>query len=138
MAAADRGLMMGPMSAAAPLAYVASAVLIVWGSAHVINTAPVADTFGDLSRDNRRIFVMEWIAEGLTHISLGTLVILITAIEGASNPATDLVYRIIAAIALAIAALTTATGARTPAIWFRICPVLLTLVASALVAASLV
>jgi len=100
MAGTRRRLMMGSVTAAAPLAYVASALLVSWGSAHIINTGPVADAFGDISRDNRRILVMEWIAEGITHISLGTLVVLATAIEGSSNPATHLVYRVVAAVAL--------------------------------------
>jgi hypothetical protein len=39
---------------------------------------------------------------------------------------------------VALAALTTLTGARTPVVWFKICPVLLTGAAALLVIASLV
>jgi hypothetical protein len=39
-------------------------------------------------------------------------------------------------VLVVLAALTTVTGARTPVIWFRICPFVLTGVAALLVAAS--
>ncbi len=81
---------------------------------------------------------MEWVAEGITHISLGLLVILTTAIEGADDPTTQLVYRVAAGVLVALAALTVATGARTPVVWFRICPFVLTGAAVLLVLASLV
>jgi hypothetical protein len=45
-------------------------------------------------------------AEGITHISLGVLLIFITAIEGAGNPATLLVYRVVAAVLVVLAGLT--------------------------------
>ena len=118
------------------LGYLASAVLIGWGTAHLAPTRAVAASFGEITPDNRRILIMEWIAEGITHISLGTLIILITAIEGVSNPATQLVYRVVAAVLLALAALTAATGSRTPVIWFRICPFVLSGVAALLIVAS--
>ena len=69
------------VTSAALLAYVASAILIAWGSAHLAPTGTVAASFGAISTDNRRILVMEWMAEGITHISIGLLVILATAIE---------------------------------------------------------
>jgi hypothetical protein len=43
---------------------------------HLAPTRAVVESFGAISRDNRRILIMEWIAEGLTHISLGVLVAL--------------------------------------------------------------
>jgi hypothetical protein len=70
------------------LAYVASAILIAWGSTHLAPTRTVAASLGAISTHNRRILVMEWIAEGITHISIGVLVILATAIEGAGDPTT--------------------------------------------------
>jgi len=117
-------------------AYIASAVLVVWGIAHLAPTRNVAASFGEITRDNRRILVMEWIAEGVTHISLGVLVILVTVVEGVGDPATRLVYRIVAAVLLVMAALTAATGSRTPVIWFRVCPFVLSGAAALLVLAS--
>jgi hypothetical protein len=80
---------------------------------------------------------MEWIAEGITHISLGTRIVLITAIEGVGDPATHLDYRFVAAVLLVLAALTAVTGARTPVVWFRICPFVLSGASALLVGASI-
>jgi hypothetical protein len=70
------------MFAAEVLAYAAGGVLVLWGVAHIAPTRSVASSFGSLSVDNRRVLVMEWVAEGFTHIFVGLLVILITALEG--------------------------------------------------------
>ena len=113
------------MSTSGVLAYLGAIAVIVWGVMHVIPTRPVADSFGDISVDNRRILVMEWIAEGITHIFIGVLVILVTAIEGSGSSASQLVYLVAAAVLIALAALTSVTGARTPVIWFRVCPFVL-------------
>jgi len=125
------------MAASAVLGYLASAVLIGWGTAHLAPTRAVAASFGAITPDNRRILIMEWVAEGTTHISLGTLIVLTTAIEGVGDPATQLTYRVVAAVLLVLAALTALTGSRTPVIWFRICPFVLGGTAALLVAASI-
>jgi hypothetical protein len=126
------------VSTAAVLAYVASATLIAWGTAHLAPTRAVAASFGAISLDNRRILVMEWMAEGVTHISIGVLVILATAIDGAADSTTQLLYVVSAGILVLLAALTTATGARTPVIWFRICPFVLSSAAALLLVASVI
>ena len=94
-------------------------------------------SFGDITLDNRRILTMEWIAEGITHISLGTLIVLTTAIDGVGDPAAHLAYRCVAAVLLALAALTALTGSRTPVVWFRVCPFVLSAVAALLVVACI-
>jgi hypothetical protein len=73
-------------------------------------TRTVADGFGELGVDNRRILVMEWIAEGITHVSIGTLIVLIAVVGEAGGSTADLVYRVLAAVLVALAALTTATA----------------------------
>ncbi len=130
--------MIGLVSTANLMAYTAAVGVIAWGVAHVAPTKAVADGFGAISTDNRRIFVMEWITEGITHVSIGVLVILVTAIEGAGDPASQLVYRVAAAVLVVLAALTALTGARTPVVWFRICPFVLSTAAALLLLASLV
>ena len=122
----------------AVLAYVASAILIAWGTAHLAPTRAVAGSFGDISLDNRRILVMEWVAEGIAHISIGVLVLVTTAVDGAGDSTTQLVYCVSAATLVALATLTALTGARTAVIWFRICPFVLTGSAVLLVLAALV
>jgi hypothetical protein len=126
------------VSSAALLAYVASALLIAWGSAHLAPTRAVAESFGAISLDNRRILVMEWVAEGITHISIGVLVILVTAVDGSKDATSQLVYVVSACVLVILAALTAATGSRTSVIWFRICPFVLSTAAALLVLAALV
>ncbi len=126
------------MTSAATLAYVASAILIAWGSAHLAPTRAVAASFGAISVDNRRILIMEWVAEGITHISIGVLVILATAVEGAGDATTQLLYVVSAGILVVLAGLTAGTGARTSVIWFRVCPFVLTGSAVLLVLACIV
>ncbi|MGZ4393943.1 MAG: hypothetical protein ACXVZ2_01100 [Gaiellaceae bacterium] len=118
------------------LVYVAGAALILWGAMHIAPTTSVANSFGEISTDNRRILVMEWVAEGVTHISIGTLVILVAAVEGSAGPTAHLVYRVLAVALIALATLTAFTGARTPVIWFKACPFVLTGAAALLLAAS--
>jgi hypothetical protein len=81
---------------------------------------------------------MEWVAEGITHISIGLLVVLATATDGATDATTELVYVVSAGVLVVLAGLTAVTGARTPVIWFRVCPFVLTGAALLLVLASLV
>jgi hypothetical protein len=64
------------------------------------------------------------------------LLVLITAIEGPAEPASQLVYGVAGAALLVLAALTTVTGARIPAVWLRMCPFVLSGVAALLVLAS--
>ncbi|MGZ6615992.1 MAG: hypothetical protein ACXVFQ_16355 [Solirubrobacteraceae bacterium] len=126
------------MSTGDVLAYAAAAILIVWGIAHLTPTRAVAASFGTISLDNRRILVMEWIAEGITHVSIGLLVALATAIHGAADSTTELLYVVCAGILILLAALTAVTGARTPIIWFRICPFVLSGTAALLILASFI
>ncbi len=118
------------------LVYVAGLMLVVWGAMHLVPTMKIVSSFGAIGLDNRRILVMEWIAEGLTHISVGGLVMLVAALEGSSGSTAQLDYRVLAAFLVVLAGMTALTGSRTPVIWFRICPVLLTGVAALLVSAS--
>ncbi|MGZ4392668.1 MAG: hypothetical protein ACXVRK_11210, partial [Gaiellaceae bacterium] len=69
--------------------------------------------------------------------SIGTLIVLIAVAGEAGGPTAHLVYRVLAAALVALAALTTATGARTPLIWFKICPFVLTTAAALLVVRTL-
>ena len=102
--------------------YTGSAVSIVWGIAHLAPTKPIVKGFGDISSDNRRIITMEWIAEGLTLIFIGLLVLLITALYDHSNAVSIFVYRASAGMLVLMAALTALTGARTKIIPIKICP----------------
>ena len=120
------------------LAYLSGAALVLWGVAHVVPTRAVADGLGEIEADSRRIFVMEWLAEGIAHISIGVLVVLVAAGGYGGDPTADLVYRVLAAALVSLAALTVATGARTPVMWFKVCPLVLSTAAALLVLSTLV
>jgi hypothetical protein len=120
------------------LAYAAAAILAAWGLAHIAPTRSVADGFGPISTDSRRILVMEWVAEGFAHVFVAVLVVLLTALHGSGDAAVQLGYRVAAGFLLALGAWTAATGARTPVVWFKLCPLVMTSVAALLVVASFV
>jgi len=111
------------------LLYIGSGVIIVWGIAHLFPTKPVVGGFGEISRDNRLIITMEWIAEGLTLCFIGILALLVTILVGAEDAAAILVYRISASMLIVLAGLSLFTGARTSIVPVKICPVIKTVVA---------
>ncbi|HSP70876.1 MAG TPA: hypothetical protein VLN26_00815 [Gaiellaceae bacterium] len=94
-----------------------------------------AGRIGPISEDSRRILVMEWLAEGVTHVSLGILVVLTAAIV--HGAAVGVVYGTTAGALVVPAGLTALTGARTPVVWFKVCPFVLTGSAALLLAAAL-
>ena len=118
------------------LAYVAAAVVAIWGLAHVIPTRQVVAGFGAISADSRRIITQEWLAEGLAMWGIAAFVISATAAAG-SGDLRVWVYRVAAALLVTVGALTAATGARTTVVWFKICPAVMAVAAGLLLAASL-
>lgn len=117
------------------LAYVAAAAVALWGVAHAIPSGQVVAGFGGITADNRRIIWQEWLAEAFTMWGVAAIVAAATAAGGAAD-ARAWVYRAVAVLLLALGALTALTGARTPVVWFKICPVLLAGSAGLLLAAS--
>ena len=82
------------------------------------------------SIDDRRVLMMEWIAEGFTLCFLGILVVVVTVWGGSENPVSIIVYRSSAVMLIVMAILSLFTGARTPIIPYKICPPLFTTVAT--------
>ncbi len=119
------------------LAYVAGAVLAAWGVSHAAPTRQVIAGFEPTTVDNHRVILQEWIIEAVAMWGLAALVCAVTFIGGDAS-VVDGVYRVVAGLLVAFAVVTALTGARTPVIWFKICPVLLTGTAALLVAASVV
>ena len=117
------------------LAYVAAALVGLWGVSHAIPTRQVVAGFEPTTIDNHRVIVQEWLAEAFTMWGLAALVIAVTAVAG-DKDVTSWVYRIVAALLVALGVLTALTGARTRVIWFKVCPVVLTSTAVLLVVAS--
>jgi hypothetical protein len=117
--------MIGAM--AASLAYVAGAAVAVRGVAHAVPARQVLAGFTPITADNRRIM---W--------GVAAVVISVTVVSGPDTGARAWVYRTAALLLIALAMLTALTGARTPVVWFKICPVLLAGSAVLLLAASIV
>ena len=111
------------------LIYIGSAVIIIWGIAHIIPVKSVVAGFGSISPDNKRIITMEWIAEGITLCFIGLLVLFITISGGSQNPVSLNVYRASALMLIVMAILTGFTGARTSIVPIKICPFVKTAVA---------
>lgn len=119
------------------LAYAAAALVAGWGIAHVIPTRKVLAGFAPVTPDNLRVILQEWLAEAFTMWGIAAVVITATAVGGADADVTRAVYVAAAALLAALGALTALTGARTPVVWFKICPALLASSAILLLAASL-
>lgn len=119
------------------LLYSGAAVAFLWGVAHIIPTRSVVRGFGALSEDNRRIILMEWVAEGLSLCFVGALVAAVTLLCGSETAASAVVYRASACMLLVMAVWTLATGARTPILPMKICPVVKTTAALLFLAGSI-
>ena len=111
------------------LLYIGSAIIILWGIAHLIPTKAIVNGFGAISEDNKKIITMESIAEGITLCFLGVLVLLVTSLADSQSQAAYIVYLSCAVMLLIMAILTTLTGARTSILPYKICPVVKTVVA---------
>jgi hypothetical protein len=97
------------------------ALCLIWGVAHLFPTRSVVAGFGELSPDNHRILTMEWLAEGMTLMFLGLVVMLVSR-DVAVEASARLVVRACAGMLVALAALSAATGAQTRILPMRICP----------------
>src|SRR4030066_2066148 len=104
------------------LLYVGSAVITLWGIAHIFPTKSVVGGFGPISQDNKRIITMEWIAEGLALCFIGLLVLFVTIWGEARNQTSIIVYMTSAAMLVIMAALASVTGARQSIGPIKICP----------------
>ena len=111
------------------LLYAGSIIITLWGIAHIAPTKSVVNGFGKISEDNKRIITMEWIAEGLALCFIGLLALFITIWGDSQNPISIMVYRVSAAMLIAMAILTSLTGARTAIVPIKICPIVKTVVA---------
>jgi len=120
----------------AVLAYTSAALVAAWGTAHAIPIRQVLAGFEPVTPDNRQVIKQEWLAEAFTMWGIAAVVIAATAAGPAAPGIRAWVYRAACGLLAALAALTALTGARTPVIWFKICPVLLSAAAVLLLAAS--
>jgi hypothetical protein len=108
------------------LLYIAAALTGLWGIAHLFATRGVVAGFGELTADNRRIIMMEWVVEGVALVSLAALVVSVTAVDPAAAVASA-AYAVAVATLLVLAGVSLATGFRVVFLPFRLCPVIFTL-----------
>jgi len=118
------------------LIYVGAGIIILWGIAHIAPTKSIVEGFGPISKDNQRLITMTWVSEGLTLCFIGALVLLVVLLGGAGAPSSLIVYQACAAMLLITAVWTGLTGARTPVLPMKLCPVVKTVVAVLLLLGS--
>jgi hypothetical protein len=116
------------------LVYLGGAIVAFWGLAHTLPVKAVVAGFHLTSVDNRRILTMEWLAEAVSLVFLGALVVIVTATGGSS---VALVQRSVATVLFAMAGLHALLGARTAVRPMQICPVVLGVSGALVLAGSL-
>jgi len=107
------------------LIYIAAAISVGWGVAHLVPTKNVVAGFGDISTDNRNIIAMEWIVEWVALIFIGALLSVVTYIDPTSAAARA-VYVVSIVGLLALALVSFFTGFKVRFLPFRMCPFVLT------------
>ncbi|HVN97025.1 MAG TPA: hypothetical protein VMT62_11390 [Syntrophorhabdaceae bacterium] len=110
------------------LQFTISGVLtILWGIAHLFPASSIVRGFGDITLNNKRIILMEWINEGLTLIFIGSLIITITFIKSAGAGAKKAVYILCLVMLVTMAVVSLLTGFKIDFIAFRLCPLIFVL-----------
>ena len=94
--------------------------------------------FGDISEDNKKFILMEWVAEGLTLCFIGILVLLTGILGGTANEVSRIVFRICAGMVIVMGVWTALTGAKTSNIPTKICPYVLAVVGILFIIGSLI
>jgi len=105
--------------------YIGSLIILGWGAAHLFPTAAVVKGFGDISADNRRIIIMEWITEGITLIFVGILVAVVTCLDRHSL-VSHTVYWLSFGLLNTLSILSLFTGFNNSFIAFKLCPFIFT------------
>ena len=110
--------MIGPV-----LIYSGSAIVLFWGIAHLFPTRSVVSGFGDISIDNKRIITMEWIVEGVALIFIGSVNVIVTAIDS-SGSISLAIYLSSVVVLIVLAFVSFFTGFKIRFLPFKLCPVI--------------
>ena len=103
------------------LLYAGAASTAVWGAAHLFPTQSVVRGFGEISPDNRRIVMMEWIVEGVALIFIGVLNGLVTILDPL-HLVSRAVYLLSSMVLVVLALVSLFTGFRIRFLPFKLCP----------------
>lgn len=101
--------------------YIGAIMLSGWGVAHLFPTRSVVRGFGEISDDNKRTIMMEWITEGLSLIFIGILVGSVTYLEG-PGLVSRIVYWLTFGFLNALSLVSLYTGHKNSFIAFKLCP----------------
>ncbi|MDD5312039.1 MAG: hypothetical protein PHO26_03255 [Dehalococcoidia bacterium] len=102
--------------------YAGAGIIILWGIAHLFPTAAIVKGFGEISADNKKILIMEWVGAGLWMCFVGVLCLLITAMGMARDSAATVVYAASSTMLMISAVLGFATGFQTNSLPIKMCP----------------
>lgn len=120
------------------MVWAASLIVILWGVAHIVPTRAVVRSFGPIAADSTRIITMEWVAEGLALTFVGMLTLAVALVAGLGDPTAILVDRLAAGALLVFALWTLIAGFRTAILPIKLCPLVLSIAAALLIAATVV
>ncbi len=102
--------------------YVGSTLIILWGLAHLIPTKTLIEGFANLTSDNKKIFFVEWLAEGLSQCFIGIMVLIVSYVAGTDKTGCKLVYLLSSAMLFALSILSFATKGKSSLKALRVCP----------------
>ena len=102
--------------------YIGGTIITLWGVAHLIPTKGIVAGFGQLSKYNRLVITMDWLAEGFTLIFIGILSLLVVSVAAPGDKIATTVYLALAGMLVALAGLSLFTGFRTSVVPIKVCP----------------
>jgi hypothetical protein len=106
------------------LIYTGSLLIIIWGITHILPVKSVVRGFGDITADNIRILIMEWINEGFTLIFLGLLTIVVTVLKNHQSALAEGVYLLTFIMLTAMSVLSLFTGFKVDFLPYKLCPLI--------------
>jgi CHASE2 domain-containing sensor protein len=96
---------------------------IFWGISHLFPINSVVNSFYNISIDNKRILIMEWINEGFALIFIGLLVTMATVVNSENTKTLQLIYILSSIMLFSMATLSLFTGFKIDLIPFKMCPI---------------
>ena len=107
------------------LLYLGSVLMALWGIAHLFPTKSIAKGFGDISLDNHRIIMMEWIIEGVSLIFIGVVVATVTYLDR-TNTVSQAIYWLSFIMLNVLSMISLFTGFKVAFLLFKLCPIIFT------------
>jgi hypothetical protein len=115
--------------------FAGSFLTIAWGIAHLFPTKNVVRGFGEITADNKKIILMEWILEGASLIFIGFMVAIVTYTDR-NNPVSRIVYWTSFAALNIFSIISIFTGFKVSFIPFKLCPLIFSVSSILIIAGS--